>query len=129
MTGLLRKPLAWALALLLAAGVGFAFWRNRTPSGPAPAGAVVAPSPFAAAANGKVDVEGGMIQVAARRAGIIRDVLVNEGDAVVPGRRRRSRALPPDAPPPPSARPGRNSVPSRSPSPRPAGSVSAFRPW
>lgn len=87
MTGLLRKPLAWALALLLAAGVGFAFWRNRTPSGPAPAGAVVAPSPFAAAANGKVDVEGGMIQVAARRAGIIRDVLVNEGDAVVRGQK------------------------------------------
>ena len=85
MTGLLRNPLAWALALLLAAGVGFAVWRGRTPSGPAPAEAVTAPSPFAAAANGKVDVEGGMIQVAARRAGIIRDVLVNEGDAVVRG--------------------------------------------
>ena len=85
MTGLLRNPLAWALALLLAAGAGFAFWRSRTPSGPAPAEAVAAPSPFAAAANGKVDVEGGMIQVAARRAGIIRDVLVNEGDAVVRG--------------------------------------------
>ena len=68
MTGLLRKPLAWALALLLAAGVGFAVWRGRTPPGPAPTEAVVATSPFAAAANGKVDVEGGMIQVAARRA-------------------------------------------------------------
>ena len=85
MTGLLRKPLAWALALLLAAGVGFAVWRGRTPPGPAPTEAVVATSPFAAAANGKVDVEGGMIQVAARRAGIIRDVLVNEGDDVVRG--------------------------------------------
>lgn len=44
-----------------------------------------APSPYAADANGKVDVEGGTIQVAARWPGIVCDVLVNEGDTVVRG--------------------------------------------
>jgi HlyD family secretion protein len=42
-------------------------------------------SPYAAIANGKVDVEGGIISVAARRGGIIREVLVQEGDRVVAG--------------------------------------------
>lgn len=83
MNGLLRNPLAWVLALLVAAGAGFAAWRMQPT--PAAAPPVAAPSPYAAAANGKVDVEGGMIEVAARRAGIIRDVLVNEGDQVVRG--------------------------------------------
>ncbi|WP_269515928.1 biotin/lipoyl-binding protein [Brevundimonas subvibrioides] len=42
-------------------------------------------SPYAAIANGKVDVEGGIIQIAARRGGIVREVLVQEGDTVVAG--------------------------------------------
>jgi HlyD family secretion protein len=84
MSGLLRNPLAWGLALLLAAGGGFAAWRSLGEGQAAPA-AAAPPSPYAAAANGKVDVEGGMIQVAARRAGIIRDVMVNEGEEVVRG--------------------------------------------
>lgn len=42
-------------------------------------------SPFVAVANGKADIEGGMIQVAARRAGIVREVYVQEGDQVVKG--------------------------------------------
>lgn len=42
-------------------------------------------SPFVAVANGKADVEGGMIEVAARRAGIVREVYVQEGDQVVKG--------------------------------------------
>ena len=83
MTALLRKPFVWGLALLLAAGAGFATWRLS--AAPEPAAAPAPESPYSAAANGKVDIEGGMIQVAARRAGIIRDVLVNEGDAVVRG--------------------------------------------
>jgi HlyD family secretion protein len=50
------------------------------------AAAAAAPkSPFVAVANGKADVEGGMIQVAARRAGIVREVYVQEGDTVVKG--------------------------------------------
>lgn len=52
----------------------------------AKAAAAAAPkSPYVAVANGKADVEGGMIQVAARRAGIVREVYVQEGDQVVKG--------------------------------------------
>jgi RND family efflux transporter MFP subunit len=43
------------------------------------------PSPFATIANGKVDIEGGVIEVAARRFGVIKDVLVHEGDGVRKG--------------------------------------------
>ncbi|MFW8695649.1 biotin/lipoyl-binding protein, partial [Mesorhizobium japonicum] len=38
-----------------------------------------------AIANGKVDVEGGIIQIAARRGGIVREVLVQEGERVTAG--------------------------------------------
>ena len=48
-------------------------------------GASAVKSPYAAIANGKVDVEGGVIQVAARRQGIVREVLVQEGDIVTKG--------------------------------------------
>ena len=42
-------------------------------------------SPYAAIANAKIDVEGGIIQIAARRGGVVREVLVQEGDRVVAG--------------------------------------------
>ena len=42
-------------------------------------------TPYSASASGKVDVEGGIIQVAARTAGVVRDVYVQEGDAVTKG--------------------------------------------
>jgi HlyD family secretion protein len=42
-------------------------------------------SPFVAIASGKADVDGGVIAVAARRAGIVSEVLVQEGDMVVRG--------------------------------------------
>ena len=42
-------------------------------------------SPYAAIANGKVDIEGGIIQIAARRGGVVREVLVQEGERVVAG--------------------------------------------
>ena len=42
-----------------------------------------ATSPYAAVAEGKADVEGGIIQVASRSAGVVRDVVVREGDTVV----------------------------------------------
>jgi HlyD family secretion protein len=38
-----------------------------------------------AIANGKADVEGGVIQVAARTSGVVQEVLVQEGDDVVKG--------------------------------------------
>jgi RND family efflux transporter MFP subunit len=43
------------------------------------------PSPFATIASGKVDIEGGVIEVAARRFGVIKEVLVHEGDVVRKG--------------------------------------------
>jgi HlyD family secretion protein len=42
-------------------------------------------SPYAAVANGKADVEGGIIQVAARRGGVVKAVYVEEGDRVTAG--------------------------------------------
>jgi len=42
-------------------------------------------TPYAAIANAKVDVEGGIIQVAARRGGVVKAVFVQEGDTVVTG--------------------------------------------
>ena len=39
-------------------------------------------TPFAAIAAGKVDIEGGLVDIAARQPGIVRDVLVQEGDQV-----------------------------------------------
>jgi len=42
-------------------------------------------SPYSAIANGKIDIEGGIIQIAARRGGVVREVLVQEGDLVKAG--------------------------------------------
>jgi RND family efflux transporter MFP subunit len=47
---------------------------------------VAAPtSTYATIANGKVDIEGGVIEVAARRPGVISEVLAQEGDVVTKG--------------------------------------------
>jgi RND family efflux transporter MFP subunit len=46
------------------------------------AAAVDANSPYAAIAAGKVDVEGGLVDIAARQPGIVREVMVQEGDEV-----------------------------------------------
>ena len=54
------------------------------PGGSKPATAVP-PSPYATIANGKLDIEGGVVEVAARRAGVISEVLVQEGDRVHKG--------------------------------------------
>lgn len=42
-------------------------------------------TPYAAIAAGKVDVEGGLVDVAARAPGIVKEVLVQEGDKVLAG--------------------------------------------
>jgi HlyD family secretion protein len=42
-------------------------------------------TPYAAIAAGKVDIEGGLVDVAARAPGIVKEVLVQEGDKVVTG--------------------------------------------
>jgi HlyD family secretion protein len=89
MPALLRNRFVWiALILVLLAGGGGLFMQNQAKAKKAEdakASAQVKPSPYAAIANGKADVEGGIIQVAARRAGVIRDVLVQEGDDVTKG--------------------------------------------
>ena len=85
MTRLPRLLLAGAAALSLAAC-----------GGPPPAGGPGGPggdksakidpasveTPYAAIAAGKVDIEGGLVDVAARAPGIVREVLVQEGDKV-----------------------------------------------
>jgi len=42
-------------------------------------------TPYAAIAAGKVDIEGGLVDVAARAPGIVKEVYVQEGDQVVAG--------------------------------------------
>ena len=88
MTSLLRRPVVWgpALALVATAAVaaivfnaGHAHGKSSDP--PAPK----SQTPFVAVAEGKADVEGGIIQVASRSAGIVRDVTVLEGDHVAKG--------------------------------------------
>jgi HlyD family secretion protein len=51
---------------------------------------------FATIANGKVDIVGGVVEIAARRFGVIKDVLVHEGDVVKKGQvlaARKTRTL------------------------------------
>jgi len=85
-----RNRIVWIVAVLVVvlAGGGL-FLSNQAKAKKAEqakvAAAAAPKSPFVAIANGKADVEGGIIQVAARRAGIIRDVLVQEGDTVARG--------------------------------------------
>ena len=54
-------------------------------SAAAPGMPTAAASPYATIANGKIDVEGGLVEVAARRAGVVRDVMVEEGSVVRKG--------------------------------------------
>jgi len=79
--------LAGAAAVLLAGGgIVFASQAAAQKEKAAAASAAAAPkSPYLAIANGKADVEGGLIEVAARSAGVVRDVLVQEGDDVTKG--------------------------------------------
>ncbi|MDP1616975.1 HlyD family secretion protein [Phenylobacterium sp.] len=89
MTALLRRPVLWiALVAVLALGGGGLFLKSQADAKKAAAAAAAkaAPvSPYVAIANGKADVEGGLIQVAARSAGVVREVLVQEGDRVTEG--------------------------------------------
>src|SRR5882757_2043564 len=56
------------------------------PGGSADKGAAAPPpSPYATISTGKIDVEGGIVEVAARSPGVIREVLVQEGATVRKG--------------------------------------------
>lgn len=90
MPAFLRRRSFWLilLAVLAVGAVGtFAVQGAKAKKAKAAAAATAkAPvSPFAAVANGKADVEGGIIQVAARRAGVVKEVYVQEGDMVRKG--------------------------------------------
>jgi HlyD family secretion protein len=85
-----RNRIVWIVVVLVAVlGAGGFFMANQANAKKAQAAKVAAAtapkSPYVAIANGKADVEGGVIQVAARTSGIVRDVLAQEGDDVAKG--------------------------------------------
>ena len=89
MPAFLKNKWLWiGILLIVVIGVGVTMVQSADKAKKAEAAAAEAnkvESPYAAIANGKVDIEGGIIQIAARRGGIVRDVMVQEGDTVVAG--------------------------------------------
>ncbi|RRN65502.1 HlyD family secretion protein [Caulobacter sp. 602-1] len=89
MPAFLRRPAFWiAIVVVVLLGGGFFYMKGQAAEKKKKLEAAAAqeePSPYAAIAQGKADVEGGVIQVAARRQGIVREVYVQEGDQVVAG--------------------------------------------
>lgn len=89
MPAFLRRPAFWiAIIVVVLLGGGFFYMKGQAAEKKKKLEAAAAqeePSPYAAIAQGKADVEGGVIQVAARRQGIVREVYVQEGDQVVAG--------------------------------------------
>jgi HlyD family secretion protein len=82
-----RKKRFWLalLGVIVIAALGaVALTQMQAKQAKAAAQAKAAPlqTPYAAIASGKADVEGGIIQIAARTAGIVRNVYVQEGDTV-----------------------------------------------
>ncbi|MBW8304001.1 MAG: hemolysin secretion protein D, partial [Brevundimonas sp.] len=84
MPAFLKNKWLWiGLVLIVVLILGFAFMQNSAKAKKAEeekAEATKVESPYAAIANGKVDIVGGIIQIAARRGGVVRSVLVQEGD-------------------------------------------------
>ncbi len=80
----LRRPAVWvsALGVLAATGAGLYFLQPSPARTKTPAAAAASDTPYAAVAEGKADVEGGIIQIASRTAGVVREVDVIEGQAV-----------------------------------------------
>lgn len=89
MPAFLKNKWLWiGVILIILIGVGFTLVQGAEKTKKAEAASAEAnkvESPYAAIANAKVDIEGGIIQIAARRGGIVREVLVQEGDTVVAG--------------------------------------------
>jgi len=89
MPGFLKKKRTWfGLLAIIVLVVGFLMFQSAAKAkkeAQAKEAAAKVESPYAAIANGKVDVEGGIIQIAARRGGVVREVLVQEGDRVTTG--------------------------------------------
>lgn len=89
MFGFIRRPWFWIMIVVLALGAGGVwFLGQQAKAEKARQEAAVKnapPSPYAAVANGKADVEGGIVSIAARSAGVVRTVYVQEGDRVTSG--------------------------------------------
>lgn len=88
MPALIRRPAAWltVVGALAAVGIGsFVVSIARTRATASPAKVSRTQTTYAAVAEGKADVEGGIIQVASRTAGVVREVDVREGDHVTKG--------------------------------------------
>jgi HlyD family secretion protein len=89
MPAFLRRKSFWIFVVVIAVVVGGFFFLKAQGAEKKKkleiAAAQQEPSPYAAIANGKADIEGGIIQIAARRQGIVRDVMVQEGQDVVAG--------------------------------------------
>ena len=90
MFAFLRNRIVWVVIVVVVAlaggGLFMSHQANAKKAAAAKVAAAKAPkSPYVAIANGKADVEGGVIQVAARTSGVVRDVLVQEGDEVRKG--------------------------------------------
>ena len=89
MPGFLKKKRTWiGLLVVIVLVVGFMLFQSAAKTKKAEADKAAAAkveSPYAAIANGRVDIEGGLIQAAARRGGVVREVLVQEGERVTAG--------------------------------------------
>lgn len=89
MLGILKNKWLWiGVALIVVVLIGYSVVQGnaaKKKEADERAAAEKVESPYAAIANGKVDIEGGIIQIAARRGGVVREVLVQEGDRVVAG--------------------------------------------
>ena len=90
MLAFFRRPIVWiALVALILGGGAFSVMSAQAKARKAlearQSAAAAQKSPYVAVANGKADVEGGIIQVAARTSGVVKDVLVQEGQDVKQG--------------------------------------------
>ena len=88
MPAILRRTSTWLviLAVLVVGVIGLSMMSAaKTRQAQKSAHAVAPDSPYAAIADGKADIEGGVIQVAARAPGVVSQVNVNEGDRVKKG--------------------------------------------
>lgn len=89
MPAFLKRPWFWivvVLAIVLGAGAFMMVSGGAAKKAEiAAAAATEVESPFIAIGNGRADVEGGIIQIAARRGGVVREVYVQEGDRVSAG--------------------------------------------
>jgi HlyD family secretion protein len=89
MFGFLKRPIFWIILVVavLVVGGGYVMVKGGEAKKAEleAAAAEEVESPYAAIASGRADVEGGIIEVAARRGGVVQEVYVQEGDRVVAG--------------------------------------------